>query len=159
MDETRSMNLPEYSRQATGDAQDAGQIERLPRASLKNQIERLTARVRQYKDRPSFVTRDRKRLGCPCRIEFRCVREFVFEPAKTLRRGLFFRERYCQDGRRVAALPAAVKSEVRAFPEQFQHVPGRLCDRRHARRHGCTTSSTRLTAFGPRELNVPGGAP
>jgi hypothetical protein len=42
-----------------GFAKGAGQIERLPRASLKNQIQRLTARVRQHKDRPSFVTSER----------------------------------------------------------------------------------------------------
>jgi hypothetical protein len=159
MYETLPMNLSEYCRQANSDPQDAGQIERLPGASLKNQIERLTARVRQYKDRPSFVTSDRKRLGCPCRIEFRCEREFVFEPAKTLGRWLFFHERHCQDRRRVAALPAAVKSEVRAFPERLQHVPGRLCDRRHARRHGSTTSEYPFDSFRSRELNVPDGAP
>jgi hypothetical protein len=38
MYETLPMNLSEYCRQANSDAQDAGQIERLPRASLKNQI-------------------------------------------------------------------------------------------------------------------------
>jgi hypothetical protein len=32
------MDLAESLRQANGDAQDARQIERLPRASLKNQI-------------------------------------------------------------------------------------------------------------------------
>ncbi len=68
MYETPPMNFPEYCRQANRDVQDAGQIERLPRASLKNQIERLAARVHQYEDRPSLVMSDRKRLGCPCRI-------------------------------------------------------------------------------------------
>jgi hypothetical protein len=36
--EALPMDLAESFRQANGDVQDAGQIERLPRASLKNQI-------------------------------------------------------------------------------------------------------------------------
>jgi len=40
----------------------------------------------------------------------------------------------------VAVLSAAVKGEVRTFPEGLQHVPGRSRDGGHPRRHGCTTS-------------------
>jgi hypothetical protein len=86
------MDLDESFRQANGDAQGARQIERLMviphKVSLKNPIQGLTARVREYEDRPPFVTSDRKRLGCPCRIEFDCERVFVFEPQGTLRERL-----------------------------------------------------------------------
>jgi hypothetical protein len=41
----------------------------------------------------------------------------VFEQPETLRRRLFSGECHCQDRRSVAALPAAVKSEVRALSE------------------------------------------
>jgi hypothetical protein len=39
------MDLAEGFRQAYSDVQDARQIERLPRASFKQQIQRRTARV------------------------------------------------------------------------------------------------------------------
>jgi hypothetical protein len=99
MDQAAPMDLAKRCRQANRDAKDAGEIERLPPIPLKNPIQGLTARVRQYKDRPSFVTSDRKRLGCPRRIEFRCEREFVLEPAKALGRWLFFGERHHQHRR------------------------------------------------------------
>ena len=120
MNEAVPMDLAECCRQANSDAQDAGQIERLPLISkvpLKNQIQGLTARVREYEDRPPFVTSERQRLGCPRGIEFGCERVFVLEPPKTLRRRMFRGECHCQDRRCVAVLPAAVKSEVRAFPD------------------------------------------
>jgi hypothetical protein len=41
------MDLGECRRQADGDAQGAGQIERLPLVSFKNPIQRSTARVMQ----------------------------------------------------------------------------------------------------------------
>jgi hypothetical protein len=53
------MDLAECCRQADGNTQDAGQIERLPLASLKNPIQRLTARVFEYEGRPPFVTGER----------------------------------------------------------------------------------------------------
>ena len=133
------MDLAECCRQANSDAQDAGQIERLPLVPLKNQIQGLAARVFEYEDRPPFVTSERQRLGCPRGIEFGCERVFVLEPPETLRRRLFCGECHRQDRRWVAVLPAAVKGEVRAFPEGLQHVPGRLCHGGHPRRHGCTT--------------------
>jgi hypothetical protein len=76
-------------RQANGDAQDAGQIERLPLVPLKNQIQGLAARIFEYEDRPPFVTSERQRLGCPRGIEFGCERVFVLEPPEALRRRLF----------------------------------------------------------------------
>jgi hypothetical protein len=66
------VDLAECRHQANGDAQEAIQIERLPLAPLKDPIQRFTARIVQYKDRPSFVTADRKRPGCPRGIEFGC---------------------------------------------------------------------------------------
>jgi hypothetical protein len=50
------MDVAECFRQADGDAQEASQIERLPVISLDNPIQRLTARVLEYEDRPPFVT-------------------------------------------------------------------------------------------------------
>src|SRR6266851_1368475 len=148
MNETMPMNLAECYRQANSDAQDANQIERLPLVPLKDQIQRLTARVFEDEDRPSFVTSERQRLGCPCGIEFGCERVFVLEPPKTLRRRMFRGECDRQDRRCVAALPAAVKRKVRAFPDGHQHVLRRLCYRGHSRRHGCTSF---ILAYGPRE--------
>jgi hypothetical protein len=77
MYESVPMDLAECRRQANGDAQGAGQIERLPLGSLKNPIQRLPARVFEYEDRPPFVTGERQRLGCPFGIDFGCERVFV----------------------------------------------------------------------------------
>jgi hypothetical protein len=44
---------------------------------VKNLIQRLTARVSEYEDRPPFVTGERQRLGCPFKIDFGCKRVFV----------------------------------------------------------------------------------
>ena len=49
VDEAAPVDLAECCRQADGDAQEAGQIERLPLVSLKNPIQGLTARVREYR--------------------------------------------------------------------------------------------------------------
>jgi hypothetical protein len=59
------MDLAERRRQADRDAQGAGQIERLSLASLKDQIQRLAARVFQYEGRSPLVTTERQRLSCP----------------------------------------------------------------------------------------------
>src|SRR5271168_1483133 len=74
MNEASPVNLTKSSRQANGDAQEPSQIERLPQLPVKNPIQGLTARVRQYKGRPSFMTSERQRLGCPRRIELGCER-------------------------------------------------------------------------------------
>jgi hypothetical protein len=52
-------------------------------------------------------------------MEFGCDREFVFEPPDTLRRRLISRKHHCQNWHWVAALSAAVKSEVRALAERL----------------------------------------
>jgi hypothetical protein len=93
---------------------------------FKNQIEGLTARVREYEDCPPFVTSERQRLGCPRGIEFGCERILMLEPPETLRRRLLG-ERDHQDGRCAGVLPAAVKCKVRSFPDELQQVPKRLC--------------------------------
>jgi hypothetical protein len=72
MDDAMPVDFAECCRQANGDAQEASQIERLSLAPLKNPIQRLTARVREYEDRPPFVTSERQRLGCPRGIQFGC---------------------------------------------------------------------------------------
>jgi hypothetical protein len=72
MCEPAPMDLAKCCRQADGNTQDSGQIERLPMASLKNPIQGLTARAFEQEGRSPFVTTKRQRLGCPCRIEFGC---------------------------------------------------------------------------------------
>jgi hypothetical protein len=70
MYESVPMDLSECCRQADGNTQDSGEIERLPVASLKNPIQWLTARIFEYEDRPSFVTCEHERPRCPSGIEF-----------------------------------------------------------------------------------------
>ena len=70
MYEAMPMDLAKCCRQADSNTQDAGHIERLPAALFKNPIQRLTAWVFEYEDRPPFVTAESQRLGCPGGIEF-----------------------------------------------------------------------------------------
>jgi hypothetical protein len=70
MYESTAMELSECCRQTNSKTQDAGHIERLPVASFKNPIQRLTARVFEYEDRPSFMTTESQRPDCPSGIEF-----------------------------------------------------------------------------------------
>jgi hypothetical protein len=128
MYEALLMDLTECSCQPNGGAKEASQVERLPQAALKNPIQRLTPRVLEYEDRPSFVTSNGQRLGSPRGIEFGCQRVFVHEPPDTLRRRLF-KESDRQDWRGVVVLSAAVKGKVRAFPQGRQHVPREPRDR------------------------------
>jgi hypothetical protein len=119
MYEAAPMDLAECLRQAGGNAQEASQIERLSLVPLKNPIQWLTTRVIEYENRPPFVTRERQRLGRPPGVEFGRERVFVLEPPESLRRRLFRGKCHCQDRRCVAVLPAAVKGEVRTFPEEL----------------------------------------
>jgi hypothetical protein len=91
MNEAVSMDLAKGSRQADSDAQEIGQIQRLPSVPLKNQIQGLASRIFEYENRPPFVTSERQRLGYPRGIEFGCERVFVLEPPEALRRRLFGR--------------------------------------------------------------------
>src|SRR4029077_18694759 len=136
------MDLGEGRRQADGDAQGAGQIERLPLASLKNQIQRLTARVFEYEGCSPFVTTEGQRRGSPCGGPFGGERVFVLKPLDTLRRWLFCGECDRQDWRGVAMLSAAVKREVRTFPEGYKLVPRRPREGGHSRRHAYKTPGT-----------------
>ena len=77
MYESVPMDPAECGRQTDGNTQDSGEIERLPVASFKNPIQRLTAWVFEYEGRPPFVTYQRERLGCPFWIDFACERVFV----------------------------------------------------------------------------------
>jgi hypothetical protein len=72
MYQAMSMNLVERFRQPNGDAQEARQIERLPLVPPKNPIQGLTARIREYKEHPAFVTSQSQRSGCPSDIEVGC---------------------------------------------------------------------------------------
>jgi hypothetical protein len=70
MYESMAMDLPECCRQSDSNTQDAGHIERLPVASFKNPIQRLTAWVFEYEDSSPFVTTQSQRPGRPSGIEF-----------------------------------------------------------------------------------------
>jgi len=89
LNQATPVDLAERSRQANRDAEDAGQIDWLRLFSLKDQIQGLTARVREYKDRSPLVTGERQRLGSPRGIELGCARVLVFEAPESLRRSLF----------------------------------------------------------------------
>jgi hypothetical protein len=136
MYESVPMDLAERRRQADRDAQGAGQIERLSLASLKNQIQRIAARVFEYEDRSPFVTSERQRLGCPCGIDFGCERVFVFQPPETLRRRILCRHSHYKYGRLGAFLPTTVKGEFHTFPQRYELVPRRDCPGKYHLRHG-----------------------
>src|SRR5216684_9345857 len=127
------MDLADCFSQTDGDAQKPRQFERLPVVPLKNPIQGFTARVIQYEDCPAFVMSKGQRLGRPRGIEFGCERIFMLEPPETLRGRLFCGECDRQDWGWVAVLSAAVKGEVRTFPEGLQHVSRRRCHRGHPR--------------------------
>jgi hypothetical protein len=127
MYESVPMDLAECRRQADGDAQGAGQIDGLPLAALKNQIQRVTARVCEYEDRSPLVTSERQRLGCPCGIDFGCERVFVLQPPETLRRRILCRQSHYKYRRLVVFLPATVKGEFHTFPQRHEIVRWGVC--------------------------------
>jgi hypothetical protein len=136
VDQAASMGVTERRRQVNGNAQYTRQIERL---SLQNTVEGLTARVGEYKECPSFVTRERQRLGRPCGIQFGGKRVFVLKPPQILGQRLFRGSTYYQNGRRIAPLPAAVKRKARAFTDGLQEEFGGVGLDGYPRRHGCAT--------------------
>ena len=85
------MDLGECCRQADSDVQDAGQIERAARVPGQNQIQGLTSGIFEHEDRPTFVTSQLQRFGCPLGFKVGCERVFVLEPPEVLRRRLFGR--------------------------------------------------------------------
>jgi hypothetical protein len=126
MDEPLLVRLAECCRQTDGDAQKVGQIGRSSLVLLNELIQRFTAWILKNKERSSSVVSEHARLSCPCRTEFGCKREFVFEPPETLRRWLFSGDRYGEDRHLVVALSAAVESEVLHFAKRLQYVLGIL---------------------------------
>ena len=94
---------------------------------LQNVVERLTAWVGENQDGPSFVTRERQRLGRPRGLKFGCERVFVLEASQTLGRRLFRGRSHRQKRHWIAALPAAVKSEFRSTADWLQDVVRSCC--------------------------------
>ena len=92
----RSQESPSANRVGL-DREDGG-----PGLRLENEVERLTARVGENKDGPSFVTRERQRLGRPRGLKFGCERVFVLQASQTLGQRLFRGRSYYQNGRWVA---------------------------------------------------------
>src|SRR5471032_3573247 len=85
MDETLTVGLAQCRRQTNGDAQAAGQIERMSLVPPDDPIQGFTARILENEDRSPLVTGQRERLGGPRGIEFARERPFVFEPLEGLR--------------------------------------------------------------------------
>ena len=77
MYEALLMDVTDCFCQPNGGAKEASQVERLPLVTLKNPIQRLTARVLEQENRPPFVTSNGQRLGSPRGIELGCERIFV----------------------------------------------------------------------------------
>jgi hypothetical protein len=103
------------------------QIKRLLAVLLQNVVERLTAWVGENKDGPSFVTRERQRLGRPDRVKFDRQRVFVLKTSQILGRRRFCGRSNRQKGYWIAALPTAVKSEFRSIADWLQDVLRRGC--------------------------------
>lgn len=51
----------------------------------------------------------------------------MLESPQALSRGLHCRKRQHQDRVGATVLPAAIVGELRAFPQGFQHISGKLC--------------------------------
>src|ERR1700721_2911743 len=68
------------------------------------------------------MTRDLERLARPCGIKLGCERVFVLKTSQTLGRGRFCGRSNRQKGHWIAALPTAVKREVRSFADWLQDV-------------------------------------
>ena len=114
VDQTALVGVAERRCQVNGKAQKVRQIERLFPIPLQNAVERLTARIGENEDCPSFVTRERQRLGRPRRLKFGCERVFVLEASQTLGQRLFCGRSDDQERHWIAALPGAVKREFRS---------------------------------------------
>jgi hypothetical protein len=89
MDQTPLVGLAERRYEVNCEAQKTTQIEWLLPVPLKNTVERLTARVGENEDCPSFVTRQRQGLGRPRGLKFRRERVFVLKALQTLGQRLF----------------------------------------------------------------------
>ena len=84
VDQTALVGMAERRCQADCKPQKTRRIKWLLLALLKpvpieNAVQRLTSRVGENKDCPSFVSRERHGLGRPGGLKFRCEREFVLQ--------------------------------------------------------------------------------
>ena len=127
VDQTAPMGMAERRRQVNAKAQKMRQIERLPAIPIENAVERLTAWVGENEDGPSFVTRERQRLGCPGGLKLGCERVFVLKTSQTLWPRRFRGWRNGQKRHWITALPGAVKREFRSIADRFQHILGSGC--------------------------------
>ena len=100
VDHPVAVDLTEGCHQADRDAQNACQLERVPRSAIKDPIQGFAARVLEHEHRPPFVTSECHGQEGPRRIKFGRERVFMLEPPKALRRWLICSERYRQDGDR-----------------------------------------------------------
>src|SRR5580704_8587684 len=98
------------------------QIERLVVIPLQNAVERFATWVGENENGPTFVTRERQRLGRPCCIKFCRERVFVLKTSQTLGRRRFCGRSNRQKGHWITALPAAVKREFRSIADWLQDV-------------------------------------
>jgi hypothetical protein len=119
VDEALPVGVAECFRQTDGCAQEASQIDRLSIFLLDYAIQGFATWIFKNEDRSPLVTGECERLSCPSRIEFGRQRVFVFEPPKTLERRLFSGNHHSQDRRVVAALSAAIESEVRPLVKRL----------------------------------------
>jgi hypothetical protein len=130
------VDLAKRRRQPDGNAQEPSQVKRLPRNAVEDSIEELTSRVLEYEHRSPFVTRECQRLGCPRRVKLGGQQVFVLEPPQALRRRLFCGRSHREERKGISALPATVKVELRALPQNLQHISG-TC------RHGSPAALTK----------------
>jgi len=84
VDQAPLMDAAERRCHANCERQKSNQIERQLPVPLKNAVERLAARVGEDQDCPSFVARERQRLGRPRWRQFSSERVLVFQASQTL---------------------------------------------------------------------------
>ena len=82
------MDPAQCSREWNRDSEEAGQIERLPGATLENPGQGLTTGVPEYEDRAPFVMREGQGCSRSGRIELSCDLVFMFEPAQSRARAI-----------------------------------------------------------------------
>jgi hypothetical protein len=119
------MHASKSCRQPNGDAQDAGQFERLFVAPLKDPIRELAAGILEDEHRPA-VARGDLQPGCPRGIKVGGERAFVLEPPETLGRRLLCGGCDDQDGGLFTRLVTAVKSQLPVVPQLLQQVTNML---------------------------------
>jgi len=126
------MDAAERRCHANCERQKSNRIERLclvllKAVPLKNAVERLSARVGENQDCPSFVAGECNGLGRPRGLKLGCQRVFVLEASQTLGQRSFRRRSHDQKGHVVAALPGPVKHEFRPIADCLQQVSRSSC--------------------------------